>query len=299
MPNYDHDDLLRIAIEHADALCEHLAGTWHRTEAVQTEASIAREDCELYLWGYEQDGTARLSIRAQLPDGWASIEGVTPPEITVRADRSIDSIATDIARRLLPAHAEQAARVRDALDREEQRKAVTASIVDSFLETMPGGVPDAHHPATAVSSRGPGTFSASMRLGHNAQTADLHLRNVPLDLARSIIHRTGRHLSDTEPAEGSTDQVLDTLADAITALATARTRIPVAKLLRESALNLLIISRIASNRLPDQAERDQIEQVADQLVTKIRHSAWNLPPQPATDAGATGQEQTASGAGDE
>ncbi|WP_112136062.1 hypothetical protein [Glycomyces dulcitolivorans] len=299
MPNYDHDDLLRIAIEYADALCEHLAGDWHRAEAVQTEASIAREGCELYLWGYEQNGTARLSIRAQLPDGWAAVEGVAPPEITVRADRAIESIATDIARRLLPAHAEQAARVRDALDREEHRKAVTASIVDYFLETMPGPVPDMHHPANAVSSRGPGAFSASMRLGMNAQTADLHLRNVPLDLAHSIIHLTGRHLSETEPAEGSTEQVLDALADAITALATARTRIPVAKLLRESALNLLIISRIASNRLPDRDERNQIERVADQLVTKVRHSAWNLPPAPATDSGATSREQTASGAGDE
>ena len=176
MPNYDHEALLRIAIEHADALCEHLAGDWHRTDAVQTEASIAREGCELYLWGYEQNGTARLSIQAQLPEGWGAVEGVTPPEITVRTDRSIESIATDIARRLLPAHAEQATRVREALEREERRQAVSASIIDYFLETMPGGVPDLHHPGTAVSSRGPGHFSASMRLGHDAQTADIHLR---------------------------------------------------------------------------------------------------------------------------
>jgi hypothetical protein len=299
MPNYDHEDLLRIAIEHADALCEHLAGDWQRTESVQSEASIAREGCELYLWGYEQDGTARLSIRAQLPDGWAAIEGVAPPEITVRADRSIESIATDIARRLLPAHAEQAARVRDAVEREERRKAVTASIVDYFLETMPGGVPDMHHPATAVSSRGPGAFSASMRLGLDAQTADLHLRNVPLDLARSFIHLAGRHLGDTEPAEGSPELVLDALADAITKFAGFRTQIPTAKLLTESALNLLIISRIASNRLQDRAERDEIEQVADQLVTKIRHRAWSLPPEPVADSPVTGQAQAASEATDE
>jgi hypothetical protein len=300
MPNnYDHEALLRIAIEYADALCEHLAGDWRRTEAVQTEASIAREGCELYLWGYEQDGTARLSIRAQLPDGWASVEGVTPPEITVRADRSVESVATDIARRLLPAHAEQAARVRDALEREERRQAVTASIVDYFLETMPGGVPDMHHPATAVSSRGPGAFSASLRLGHGAQTADLHLRSLPLDLARSIIHLAGRHLSENEPVEGSPELVLDELADAITKLATARTQIPTAKLLRESALNLLIISRIASNRLQDRAAREEVEQVADQLVTKVRHAAWNLPPEPAAGSPASDQDQHLAGDGDE
>lgn len=299
MPNYDHDDLLRIAIEYAHALCEHLAGDWHRTEAVQTEASIAREGCELYLWGYEQNGIARLSIRAQLPDGWASIEGVAPPEITVRADRAVESVAVDIARRLLPAHAEQAARVREVQEREQRRRAVTASIVDHFLETMPGGVPDTHHPASAVSSRGPGSFSASMRLGHDAQAADLHLRTLPLDLARGIVDLAGRHLSDDGPDEASADLVLDELADAITKLATVRAQIPLAKLLRESALNLLIISRIASNRLETWAEREEIEQAADILVTKLRHRAWSLPPEPASGSIATDENPTPAGDGDE
>jgi hypothetical protein len=299
MPNYDHDELLRIAIEHADALCEHLAGDWHRTEAVQTEASIARDGCELYLWGYEQNGTARLSIQAQLPQGWGAVEGVAPPEITVRTDRSIESIATDIARRLLPTHAELAARVRDALEQEERRQAVTASITDYFLETMPGAVPDMHHPATAVNSRDPGAFSASLRLGHDAQTADLHLRALPLELASSIIHLAGRQLGNAEPAEGSPGQVLEELADAITKLASARTQIPTVQLLRESALNLLIISRIASNRLRDRAERDEIEQVADQLVTKVRHAAWSLPPEPASASPANDQDSTPAGGVDE
>jgi hypothetical protein len=283
MPNYDHEALLRIAIEHADALCEHLAGDWHRTEAVQTEASIAREDCELYLWGFEQNGTARLSIQAQLPQGWGAVEGVTPPEITVRTDRSIESIATDIARRLLPAHAELAARVREALEKEERRNTVTASVIDYFLETMPGGVPDMHHPATAVSSRGPGAFSASLRLGRDAQTADLHLRNLPLELAHGIVQLTGTQLSDSRPAGEAPEQILDALADAITKLASVRAQIPPAKLLRESALNLLIISRIASNRLEDQLRREEIEAAADHLVTQLRHAAWELPVPPGSD----------------
>jgi hypothetical protein len=283
MPIYDHETLLRIAIEYADALCEHLASDWHRTEAVQTEASIAREGCELYLWGYEQNGIARLSIQAQLPEGWGSVEGVAPPEISVRTDRSIESIATDIARRLLPAHAEMAARVREALEREERRHAVTASVIDYFLETMPGGVPDMHHPATAVSSRGPGAFSASLRLGRDAQTADLHLRSLPVELTHGIIHLAGRQLGDGEPAEESPEQVLDALADAITKLATVRAQIPIAKLLRESALNLLIISRIASNRLQDRLRSEEIEAAADHLVTQLRHAAWEIPVPPGSD----------------
>lgn len=283
MPNYDHEALLRIAIEHADALCAHLAGDWHRTEAVQTEASIAREGCELYLWGYEQNGIARLSIQAQLPEGWGAVEGVTPPEITVRTDRSIESIATDIARRLLPAHAEQAARVREALEQEERRQAVSASIIDFFLETMPGGVPDPHLPGTAVSSRGPDRFSASMRLGHDAHTADIHLRGTPIDLARGLVDLAGRHLGDEASAEGVTDRVLEDLADAITALASARKRIQMDRLLRETALNILILGRIASNRLDDRLRREAIESATDHLVTLLRNTAWNLPVQTASD----------------
>lgn len=284
MPNYDHEELLRIAIEHADALCEHLAGDWHRTEAVQTEASIARDDCELYLWGYEQNGTARLSIQAQLPAGWGAVEGVTPPEITVRTDRTIESIATDIARRLLPIHAEMAARVRDALDKEQRRQAVSASIIDQFLETMPGGVPDLHYPGTAVSAAGPGRFSASLRIGHDARTADLHLRNSPIDLTRSIVQLAGRQLGDTEPSEEAQDQILNELADAITKLASARHHIATAKLLRETALNVLILSRIASNLLERADDRERLEAVADQLITELRHHAWELPPAPPSNA---------------
>jgi hypothetical protein len=85
----------------------------------------------------------------------------------------------DIARCLLLAHAEMAARAREALEREERRNAVTASVVDFFPETMPGGVPDMHHPATAVSSRGPGAFIASLRLGRDAQTAALESDFIP------------------------------------------------------------------------------------------------------------------------
>ncbi|RRS02111.1 hypothetical protein [Glycomyces terrestris] len=74
---------------------------------------------------------------------------------------------------------------------------------------------------------------------------------------------------------------LEDLADAITALAGARNRVPLPTLLRETALNVLILSRIASNRLPDDLRKDDIESAADHLVTQLRHAAWELPP-PAT-----------------
>ncbi|SDK68457.1 hypothetical protein SAMN05216298_1160 [Glycomyces sambucus] len=71
---------------------------------------------------------------------------------------------------------------------------------------------------------------------------------------------------------------LDHLADSITALAGARNRIPLHTLLRETALNVLILSRIASNRLPDKLRKEDIETAADNLITQLRHAAWELPP---------------------
>ncbi|MEV3934890.1 hypothetical protein AB0K52_02755 [Glycomyces sp. NPDC049804] len=71
---------------------------------------------------------------------------------------------------------------------------------------------------------------------------------------------------------------LDNLAESITALAGARKRIPLSHLLRETGLNILILSRIASNRLEDRLRREEIESAADHLVTQLRHAVWELPP---------------------
>ena len=70
---------------------------------------------------------------------------------------------------------------------------------------------------------------------------------------------------------------LENLAESITALAGARKRIPLGQLLRETALNILILSRIASNRLEDRLRREEIESATDHLITQLRHAAWELP----------------------
>jgi hypothetical protein len=79
-------------------------------------------------------------------------------------------------------------------------------------------------------------------------------------------------------------QELDHLAEAITALVGVRNRIPVATLLRETALNVLILSRMASNRVPDKLRKEGIEAAADHLVTQLRDAAWELPPPSRSDA---------------
>lgn len=288
MSNYSNNELRQLAIDHADALCQHLAGDWHRTEALRTEASIARGDCELYLWGYEQNGTARLSIQAQLPEGWGDVEDATPPEITVRTDRTIESIAVDIARRLLPAYAEQAARVHAALEHEQRRQAVSGSIIDHFLERMPGAVPDPHRPGMAVSSAGPAPFSASLLVRHDMATADLHLRDAPIELVRGLVDLAARLLGSGPEPESQRDRALDALADAITALASARHGIPLDRLLRETALNVLILGRIASSLVGAPEDRERLEHRTDQLVTALRHLAWQRP----TDGSAGDQAST-------
>ncbi|WP_205326914.1 hypothetical protein [Glycomyces sp. YM15] len=70
---------------------------------------------------------------------------------------------------------------------------------------------------------------------------------------------------------------IEQLANAVTALAAARKRIPLSTLLRETALNILILSRIASNRIPDRVRREEMESAADHLVTQLRYAAWNSP----------------------
>jgi len=78
-------------------------------------------------------------------------------------------------------------------------------------------------------------------------------------------------------------QELDRLADDITALAGARKRIPVQLLLRETALNILILTRIASNRIEDHQRREDIEAAGDALVEQLRRAAWELPAPPQQD----------------
>lgn len=270
MSNYSHAELQQLAIEHADALCEHLSGQWHRTESLHAEASITHDGCELHLSAFEQNGTARVSIQAQLPVGWGQVEGITPPEITVAADRGAEAVAADVARRLLPAHAEVAARVHAALEREAQREAIAAAITEHFLALMPGAVPDLQSPATAVSSAGPDRFSASLRVGREATTADLHLRNTSIEVLRAVVDLLGRQLSDTEQPVSTPGGVLGQMADAVTGLASERHSIPIDVLLRETAFNVFILSRIVSNRLDSPAGRERIERFADELVTELR-----------------------------
>lgn len=84
---------------------------------------------------------------------------------------------------------------------------------------------------------------------------------------------------------------IDQLADAVTAFAGARKRIDLPMLLRETSLNLLILSRVASNRIPDRVRREEVESAADHLVAQLRHAAWELPA-PAIDGNRPGSKPT-------
>ncbi len=70
---------------------------------------------------------------------------------------------------------------------------------------------------------------------------------------------------------------LDELADAITAVAEVRHRIPLDRLLRETALNILILTRIATNRVEDDDQRDEMDAACDRLAELLRQAARRLP----------------------
>lgn len=270
MSTYTIDELRQLAIDHADALCDELAGGWRRVTTPPAQAAIARTGCELHLQCFEQDRTAHLVIQAQLPAGWGAIEGVTPPEITVGAERDAASIAIDIARLLLPAHAEAAERVDTALKTEARRLAVAGSVTDHFLERMPGAVPDPHRPGIAVSSTGPAPFTATLLVRQDGATADLHLRDLPVEFVRGLVDLTAAQLVGEPESPAAADQAVDALANAVTAFASARKGIPLVALLHETKLNIQILSRIASKLLPSPQDRDRLEELADELVAELR-----------------------------
>lgn len=78
---------------------------------------------------------------------------------------------------------------------------------------------------------------------------------------------------------------LDRLADAITSVADARNEIPLDRLLSETALNILILTRIASNRIKDEDRRDDIHITCDRLVDLLRQAARRIPDDPAGNLG--------------
>lgn len=66
---------------------------------------------------------------------------------------------------------------------------------------------------------------------------------------------------------------LEALADAITAVANRRSRIPKNHLLRETALNILILAGIASARLDSRSERDRVDRASGHLADLLREAA--------------------------
>ncbi|MFG3342388.1 hypothetical protein [Glycomyces sp. NPDC048151] len=261
----------------ADGLCERLEGAWHRTDQAQTVVSITDGERELWLWGFEHAGKVRLRVQAQLPDGWTLLEEPPErPEITASSSRSVEAVTTEITRRLLPAQAEAAVATKALLDRDAERNAARDKVLNHFLAQLPASERNLYSPYGSANSHGPGPFTAEIHPSQDGQAADLRLRYVPAPLVQRIVSLIGSELRDGDDPASSAG-VLDDLANAITALASARKTIELKHLLRETALNVLILSRIASNRLPDRMRREEIESATDHLITQLRHASWELP----------------------
>jgi hypothetical protein len=71
--------------------------------------------------------------------------------------------------------------------------------------------------------------------------------------------------------------VLDELADAITALTAARTTITPHRLTMDTAINIVVLTRIATqaltmNDIINRSERDTIDHLADDLAAALRRA---------------------------
>ena len=75
-------------------------------------------------------------------------------------------------------------------------------------------------------------------------------------------------------------QALDDLADAITALAAARNTINTHRLTMDTAINIVVLTRIATQALyttglVDRQERDTIDHIADDVATALHRATHN------------------------
>lgn len=82
-------------------------------------------------------------------------------------------------------------------------------------------------------------------------------------------------MSSNEPPEP--DLALDNLADAITALATARNTIGTHHLMFDTAINIVVLTRIATQRITDHQRRDTIDELAAKLATELRRFGQENP----------------------
>lgn len=98
------------------------------------------------------------------------------------------------------------------------------------------------------------------------------------EVDQAITALAGSHrMSDpSDSADPNGTKALAQVAEAITALAGSRRSVDLQELIRETALNVLILTHIVSNLLPDKDLKDGIEEAVDQLVTRLRHAGWTL-----------------------
>lgn len=100
------------------------------------------------------------------------------------------------------------------------------------------------------------------------------LTGIPAD---SWLRYEAQYRADTDRLAKQTDSVpvLDQLSDAITHLAGQRTKIKPAHLLMETAINIVVLTRITTQQL-DADQRDAIDRAAEDLAAAMRRLAREI-----------------------
>ncbi|WP_199034801.1 hypothetical protein [Glycomyces salinus] len=190
-----------IAETCATALAEHLPGTWERCDPHEYVVAIRSGDRYLMIQPERQAAVWRVTITAELPEGYRSHTRLEVQRTTVAARRPAEHIARQIQRRLLTAEYDQAiAEVHTALDDARDRRAALAFAVAELESLIPGAHRYPNDGESYTRFRGPDLLSGSFRVLSRAAEVDIDLDRVPIGLARDIAALIATHL-DTETTD--------------------------------------------------------------------------------------------------
>jgi hypothetical protein len=202
IPSWSEEQQLRerIAASCAAGLAEHLPGEWVRCDPHEHLVAIQSGEQCLTIHPERKAAIWRVVITADLPQDYQTHTRLRVEKTSVAADRTADTIARQVQRRLLTAAYDNAiAEARAALDAERDRKAVLAATVAELQARIPGAYQPQHDPEGCMRFSGPNLFGGSFRVHYRATETTIKLDCVPIALAHDIATLIGTHLA-TETA---------------------------------------------------------------------------------------------------
>ena len=185
------------------AIAEHLHGwTWH-TPGDMRSGRLVHDETGAFLYvsqvGYG-DKVERLEVSSGVPEGASYGDGDYPhdvkrPEVTVSAERDPATVARDLARRLVPAALDYYAAVRENMARRLAAAAARETLAQELAGLM--GSSGWDYPGKGWQAPTPHAFPGygQMTPDYRAESVQVELSSVPLDMARDIARMIAAHVA--------------------------------------------------------------------------------------------------------